>query len=171
MPVHWRRFLPAGILASFQTQMLCLIYCETTIATWCLTFWQCLFPLWCVWKLQLPSERMLMLSQRQYSQRLATRGWKTQWCARERATVVFVFTMSGFCFVCAFVLSTSLAYVWCRVVGSWWPLAEAPGACQRRVCYPAGIPVIWGHATLARVTRPAVAHSAWQFTWGQKHIV
>lgn len=71
-----------------------------------------------------------------------TKTEKTQWCARVWATVVFVFILSGSCFVCAFVLSTFFAYVWCCVVGSWWPLTEAPGACKRSACHPAGFPVI-----------------------------
>lgn len=49
MPVQQRDgFSLQGYQGAFQTRMLCLIYCETTIATWCLTFWRCLLSICCV---------------------------------------------------------------------------------------------------------------------------
>lgn len=97
----------------------------------------------CDLKLHLPSKRMLMLSRCQSSPSVSgnKRLKNTVVCQRE-VNSGLCFILSGFCFVCAFILSTFFAYVWCRVVGSWWPFAEAPGACQRLVCYPAGFPVI-----------------------------
>lgn len=53
-----------------------------------------------------------------------------------------------FSFCLAFVLSVpSFCLLFClclmlRGLFSWWPLAEAPGACQWSACYPAGFPVI-----------------------------
>lgn len=163
MPVQWRWFLPAGIPGSFQTRMLCPIYCETTIATWSLTFWRCLFSICCVWKLQLPSERMLMLSECLW---LATKGWKTLWCARERATVVFVFILSGFCFVCAFVLSTFLLtfdVAWSVVGGH--SLRHLEPANSRSIIQLDSLssrvmPPWWGWHTLLESTLPSRSHEA-----------
>lgn len=64
------------------------------------------------------------------SLRLATIASKTLWCARGKATVVCVFILSHFCFVCAFVLSAFLLtfdVVW-LVVGR-HSLSHLPQPC------------------------------------------
>lgn len=99
MPVQKRRLLPAGVPGSIQTRMLRL-YCETTIATWCLTFWRCLLSICCVWKASAAKwENASALS----VSVLSVCGWqrkaeKHRGVPGRRAAVVFVFILSGFLF-------------------------------------------------------------------------
>lgn len=126
MSAQRRRFLPAGQPGSFQTRMLCLVYCETTIDTWCLTFRRCLFSICCIWKLQLLSERMPMLSQCQCSQSAAgnRRLKNTAVCQRKgNSALCFHLVWLVFClrfsFVYVFLLMFDVAWL---VVGGTWSL-------------------------------------------------
>ena len=107
MPVQKRRLLPAGVPGSIQTRMLRL-YCETTIATWCLTFWRCLLSICCIWKASAAKwENASALSvsvlsvcgwQRKAENTVVCQGEGQQWS-------LFSFCL-GFCFVCVSVVST-----------------------------------------------------------------
>lgn len=162
-PLHRRRFLPAG---NFQTQMLCLIYCETAVATWWLTFWRFLFTTCCIWKLQHPSEKTLMFSVLVFGFCCWHMKWKTMWCPSERATVPFVFILSDFCFVCAFVLSTLLLTFdvkWLVVGGR--RLRHLVPANGHSVIQPGSLssrpkPPGWGWHTLVSRTLPGRSHEA-----------
>lgn len=72
------------------------------------------------------------------SLQLASVAWKIPLWARGEATVVFVVISSGFCLVCALVLSTFFsAYVWCCVVGRCFGACSGTcTACQQLVFSP-----------------------------------
>lgn len=159
MTVQWRQFLPSG---SFQTQMLYLIYCETTIATWCLTFWRRLLRL----KASSGKWEMLMLSQCQASSSVAgnKRLKNTVVCQRKgNSGLCFHFVWLLFClwlhFVCFF------AYVWCRVVGrvGGHSLRHLEPANSRSVIQPVSLssrvmPPWRGWHTLVEHTLPGRKH-------------
>lgn len=176
-PVQRRQFPPAGIPGSFQARLLRLIYCETTIATWCLTFWRCLFSICCVFENASAAKRSRSLSVGVLSRSVAgNKRLKNTGVVPEKGQqwslfsfcLAFVLSAPSFCLRFFFFFCLRFDVKWLVVGGRWLGHLEPASG---RVCYPAGFPVIWGHATLVRVTHPGGACSARQVTRGQKHIV
>lgn len=130
--ILWEMFTPAG---SVQTRLLCLLYCEITIATWCLTFWLCLFPICLIQKPRLPSEREC----RRSSQSAA--GESSLKNTRGKATVDFflllsfrlVFVWSEFGVLSSFLLMFDV--VWLRHLQR-LPTAHSLSSVTKLSCHP-----------------------------------